>query len=111
MVLWLLFGALVLQHTGIATFTPYLDVDRIPPVAEGLAVGAVWTATAALGAGALVHTAGVAWMQNRSGPVDPVSRSSGKRASSLLAGAVMGMAVTGAVCAYAWHSPAFCIVN
>ncbi|MGX1810290.1 hypothetical protein ACWIGI_31635 [Nocardia sp. NPDC055321] len=107
-VVWLLFGVLVLQHTGIATFTHHLDVNRIPPMTEGFAVLTLWGATGALGAGALLHIAAVLRTRPR---VDSAPAVQENRARSVIVGAVVGIVVTAALCAYAWSVPTFCVVD
>lgn len=107
-VVWLLFGVLVLQHKGIATFTHHLDVNRIPPMTEGFAVLTLWGATGALGVGAVIHTVAVV----RTRPhVDSAPAAGENRARSVVFGAAVGVVVTVALCAYVWSVPTFCVVD
>ncbi|MFJ9371596.1 hypothetical protein ACIRRA_45440 [Nocardia sp. NPDC101769] len=109
-IVWLLFGLIALQDTGIAPFLGYID-DRMLPETRMLALLAMWAATIAFGAAAVVHTLVVAGadLRARSKQVVPVRL---RQASpALMTGLFIGIALTVPVCWFDWNNPTMmCIV-
>lgn len=105
---WLMFGLLALQETGVAPFMPYIAVGDFPQT-KSVALLAMWSATLALGAAAAVHTLTVVGSAATARPEPTVSPNRRKVPWALMIGAVVGITAAVPYCIFNWSEPFYLI--
>lgn len=105
---WLLFGLLALQETGIAPFMQYISLGDFPQT-KGVALLAMWTATIAAGAAAVVHTLVVTGGDSSARRELAVSVRRRTVPWAMMIGALIGITAAAAMCVNDWSNPWYCI--
>ncbi|MFJ4657447.1 hypothetical protein ACIP5Y_39800 [Nocardia sp. NPDC088792] len=107
-IMWSLFWLLALQDTGIAPFLGYVPAGDLPDT-RMCALLAMWAATLAFGAAAMVHTLVVAGSHLRVQSKHVVPVRYRKSTWALMIGVLIGIALAVPVCVLDWNNPAECI--
>ncbi|WP_405497003.1 hypothetical protein [Nocardia sp. NBC_00511] len=105
---WLMFGLLALQETGVAPFIPYIAWNDFPQT-KFVALLAMWAATLALGAAAAVHSLTVVGGIASARPDLSVSPNRRKMPWALIIGAVVGITAAVPYCIFNWSEPFYLI--